>query len=484
MKERLLGANWRLIPLVSVLLVTGFLATSLASYFVSKASVRAGIESGLPLTADNIYSEIQKDLLRPIFIASMMAHDTFLRDWVIAGEKDGDAVAKYLAEIKSKYDTVSSFYVSEHTRNYYFPEGVLKQIDKDNWRDVWYFRVREMKEPYEINVDPDFANQDTMTIFINYRLLDYAGRFLGATGVGLTVNSLRHQIDSYRDRFQRDVYFVDNDGKIVLAGASSAIAHVESVKAWPGLSALVPDILGGHDGSYEYKIGGRTVLLSTRYIPELGWHVFVEQDETAATAGIRHALFVNLLVCLVITIVVLAAIAYTIRRFQGRIEQMAITDKLTGLLNRHGFEAVFAQALKEAKRTGERLAVTLFDIDRFKEINDRYGHLAGDAVIEHVGRVAREALRESDAVCRWGGDEYLVLLKGCGGEDAQMLAAKIGERVKAASFAHRGERIPIAVSLGVAQYRAGETADDLISRVDAALYRAKSEGRERVAEAV
>src|SRR4051812_15750307 len=161
MKDRFVGANWRLIPLVSILLITGFLATSLASYFVSKASVREGIESGLPLTADNIYSEIQKDLLRPIFIASMMAHDTFLRDWVIAGEKEAGSVAKYLAEIKTKYDTVSSFYVSDRTRNYYFPDGVLKHISADDWRDVWYFRVRDMAEPYEINVDPDFANRDT-----------------------------------------------------------------------------------------------------------------------------------------------------------------------------------------------------------------------------------------------------------------------------------------------------------------------------------
>lgn len=75
MLDRILGADRRLVPLISMLLVAGFLATSLASFFVSRDSVRASIESGLPLTTDNIYSEIQKDLLRPIFIASMMAHD-------------------------------------------------------------------------------------------------------------------------------------------------------------------------------------------------------------------------------------------------------------------------------------------------------------------------------------------------------------------------------------------------------------------------
>jgi diguanylate cyclase (GGDEF)-like protein len=485
MVERLLGANRRLVLLVAILLVAGFLATSLASYFVSKASVREGIvESGLPLTADNIYSEIQKDLLRPIFIASMMANDTFLRDWVLDGERDPASIAKYLSEIKSKYDTVASFFASERTRNYYFPGAVLKQIDETNWRDVWYFRVRQMAEPYEINVDPDFANNDAMTIFINYRLLDYDGKFLGATGVGLTVTSLRHQIDAYRERFQRDVYFVDTMGNIVLAGASSPLSRMDSVDALPTLAAIVPGILAGGAGSFEYQRDGRTVLLSTRFIPELGWHVFVEQDETTAIAGIRHALIVNLLICLLITVVVVAAISYTIRIFQARIEQMAITDKLTGLLNRHGFEALFTQALKESKRTRDKLSVVLFDIDRFKEINDRLGHLAGDAVLQRVGAVAHEVLRESDAICRWGGDEFLVMLKACGLDDALKLAAKLGERMKTNELTYDGNPIAISVSLGVAQHHIGEDADGLIGRVDGALYQAKSLGRQRVAHAV
>jgi len=482
MIDQLVGAKRRLVPLISVVLIAGFLATSLASYYVSVESVREGIvESGLPLTADNIYSEIQRDLLRPIFISSMMAHDTFLRDWVIGGEQETARVAKYLAEIKAKYDTVSSFFVSDATRTYYFPDGVLKKMSRDDWRDVWYFRVHDMKEPYEINVDPDFANRDTMTIFINYRLLDYDGRFLGVTGVGLTVTSLRKQVDAYRDRFGRDVYFVDTTGKVVLAGVTASVG--DSILKRAGLDAIAPDILAGRDGSFEYRNGGHTILLNTRFIPELGWHVFVEQDETGAIAAIRKALAVNLLICLVITAVVVLIINATVTRFQQRIEQLAVTDKLTGLLNRHGFDAVFAQALKETRRTQDPLSVALFDIDNFKDINDRFGHLAGDAVIHAVGESARRALRDSDAICRWGGDEFLVLLKGCALADAFRLAEKIGEKVAATPCSYNNVQIPITVSLGVAQQRPDEQADRLIARVDAALYEAKSRGRQRVAQA-
>ena len=93
----------QLIFLLSLILVVGFLATSLVSYFVSLSSLRNQItSSSLPLTSDNIYSEIQRDLLRPIFISSLMANDTFFRDWVLDGERDAAQVTKYLKEIISR----------------------------------------------------------------------------------------------------------------------------------------------------------------------------------------------------------------------------------------------------------------------------------------------------------------------------------------------------------------------------------------------
>ena len=482
MLAQILIARRRLLVLVGALLVSGFLATSLASYYVSRTSVRGSIiESGLPLTSDNVYSEIQKDLLQPVFIASMMAHDTFLRDWVIDGEHDMSRIARYLGEIKDKYATVASFFVSEGTRTYYYPDGVLKKIDPTSWRDVWYFRVRELKTPYEINVDPDLANGDAMTIFINYRVLNYDGTYIGVTGVGLTVSALRERMDSYRRRFGRSVYFVDPAGKIMLSPDGLAVR--DTIMRDPGLAAIARTILEGKSGNFEYERGAQDVLLNTRFIPELGWHLFVEQEEGAALAGLRHTLIANLLICLVITVIVMTATGYTIRLFQARIEMMAASDKLTGLLNRHGFEVIFEQALKESRRTREALSVILFDIDRFKDINDRAGHLAGDAVIRHVARAARAAVREADVLCRWGGDEFLVLLKGCTRDAAGRIAAKIGERVHGSEAEHGGRAIDVTVSLGVAEYRPGEEADQLLTRADGALGSAKAGGRQRVVAA-
>lgn len=223
-----LGDKRLLVATVTLLLLVGFLATSLASYFVSRQSLRdAVIETELPLTSDNIYSEIQKDLIQPIIISSVMATDTFLRDWVLDGEEDVERITQYLHAIKERYSAVTSFFVSDRTSIYYHADGILKRVDAKEPRDEWYYRVRDMLLPYEINVDPDLANQDTMTIFINYRVMDYSGNFIGAAGIGLTVNAVRTLIDDYQSRFGRTVYFADSHGRIVLVGADNSVPENE-----------------------------------------------------------------------------------------------------------------------------------------------------------------------------------------------------------------------------------------------------------------
>src|SRR6187399_569631 len=126
------GDKQRLIATLSVLLVLGFAVTATVNYQVSKNAIRKSIvASELPLTSDNLYSEIQKDLIRPIFISSMMASDTFVRDWALAGEADVDKIIRYLREVKDRYQAFTSFFISERTRLYYQTEGILKTISKD-----------------------------------------------------------------------------------------------------------------------------------------------------------------------------------------------------------------------------------------------------------------------------------------------------------------------------------------------------------------
>ena len=468
--------------LLGLLLAAGFLASSLASYFVSSESLRQSIvATELPLTSDNLYSEIQKDLVRPILISSMMARDTFVRDWAMAGEREPAAIAKYLKEIQERYGAVTSFFISERSRIYYHARGILKTIRQDEPRDVWYFRARALKEPYEINVDIDMANQDSLTIFINYRVFDYDGRFIGITGVGLTVDAATSLIRDYQRRFGRIIFFVDSKGQIVVSEQGQAST---GTKPPPGLAAVTETLLTTSSGTVQYKEQGHTHFLNIRYIPELKWFLCVDKSEDEALSDVRNTLYLNLLISFAITGVVLLLVGVAIGRYQKRLEDLATTDVLTGLPNRRAFDLLLNQALQEENREPAGLTLLLIDVDHFKVLNDQHGHLTGDQVLQVVARAIQQSLRQSDIACRWGGEEFIVVVKGQEGSGAEAVAEKLRLAVEAARYLHQNQELGVTISIGVAEHRDGDDGDRLLSRADRALYQAKQAGRNCVRSAV
>ncbi len=478
------NAQRYLVLALLLLLGSGFLATSLVSYYASLASIRSSIvDTELPLTSDNVYSEIQKDLVRPILISSMMSRDTFVRDWVLSGEQDVDQVTRYLAEVQGHYGAFTSFFISEKTRRYYQAKGLLKTVSETEPRDVWYFRVRDMHAPYEINVDVDMANQDRLTFFINYKVTDYNGNFIGATGVGLTVDAVVKLIDTYQQRYERSVYFVDTHGKIVLTGATGGPlgANVgQSLKDVPGLEELQDKLPKPQSGTFNYQEHGRGHFLNVRYIPELNWYLFVDKHENNALAAIRKTLYLNLLICLVVTGLVLFLVNLVLRRYQARIAALATTDTLTGLPNRRGFDILANQALQEALREQKPLATLMIDLDNFKTLNDTHGHLAGDEVLRGFAANLRGCLRQADILCRWGGEEFIVLLKDTTPAAAHHLAEKIRLLAEQSRYPVGDAVLQVNTSIGLTELASGDTLHSLLSRADRALYRAKQSGRNRV----
>lgn len=308
--------------LMGALLFAGFFLTTGASYLVSRNSIRATIlNSELPLTSDNIYSEIQRDLFEPILISSLMANDTFLKEWLIDGEKDVPRVIRYLGEIQAKYHTVTSFLVSDLTHTYYQADGVLKTVRAEDPADEWFFRVRDLAKPYEINVDPDMANQNAMTIFINYRMTGADGRFLAATGVGLEVSSVKKLIHTYRERYQREIHFYDREGNLVLHSGShpegdSAYhsGHVSRTEFREVLGQLSPE------DATRSVVGRDGEMINFRYIPELDWVLVVEQTADGTRGILFQSFAVNLLICLITTVVLLSIIWVTLLRYQRSLE--------------------------------------------------------------------------------------------------------------------------------------------------------------------
>ena len=173
------------------------------------------------------------------------------------------------------------------------------------------------------------------------------------------------------------------------------------------------------------------------------------------------------------TAVVVRLLSERIERLIGALDAAARTDRLTGLPNRRAFEEHFAREAARACRAGRPLALLLADVDRFKDINDRWGHAAGDSALVAVADVFRETLRTCDTPARIGGDEFVVLLPETDDDGAQVVATRLAEAVTA-----RGTdaALRLTLSFGVAaQHPDGGSLDDLMRTADMALYAAKRE---------
>ncbi|MDR2188452.1 MAG: sensor domain-containing diguanylate cyclase [Azonexus sp.] len=465
---------------LALLLSAGFIGTSLLSYVMYRDAIRQSITAyELPLTSKNIYLDLQKELLRPNLIASMMANDPLLHDLMAQEENSAGQIVRYLSKVKAHYGVTTSFFISEKSRVYYHADGILKRVKPDEPHDAWYFSIRELAAPYETSLDPDFANGGVITIFADYRVVDEQGQFLGVTGVGLTVDSLRQRLRDYETRYRRIVYFTDATGKITLSGSDAGLDG-KTIRDLTGLETQLASRQSPHDNALRYERDGRTHFLNIWPIPELNWHLVVDASDDEALSATRQTLYVNLLIGLAVMTLVLLLTNMAIGRYQRQLEELAATDKLSGLPNRRTFDLLARQVMRGARRSKEPLSIMLLDIDHFKDINDRYGHLAGDRMIREVAQAVKAMLRHADILSRWGGEEFIALCKGCDRENARLLAEKFRATIAAHPFAHDGQPIAVTVSCGVAQGDSGETFEQWFERADRALYAAKRTGRNRV----
>lgn len=163
-----------------------------------------------------------------------------------------------------------------------------------------------------------------------------------------------------------------------------------------------------------------------------------------------------------------------------RFERYATVDGLTGLHNRRWLDEMLAHEITRCRREGVPFSVAMVDVDHFKAFNDTHGHLAGDEALRIVAGVFAGHLRPVDAAARYGGEEFTVLMRGVTAEGAGRVAERLRRQIAATPIPLNGDTLHVTVSIGVAEGAPDDTAHDLVGRADAALYRAKTNGRDRV----
>ena len=334
---------------------------------------------------------------------------------------------------------------------------------------------------------------NTCTYSASYPITSDDGRVVGAAA--LTKSLANFEADLRQ--FDRPYYFVDPDGVIQMSNRPESLhrplwplpakrrttnaQRIGSAKASPMLDQAVID-------STWMTVNGERDYVRRRLVNDSGWSlvIFKTQRQIFATR------FLGIVITLLVTITALVYLLGKTRRVHDEVERdsrtqlqelaedlghKATTDALTGLNNRHRLEDALIDEMQRANRYDTPLTAIMFDIDHFKAVNDTYGHSRGDEVLIQLSRIVSNGMRSSDLLVRWGGEEFLVLMPSTNETKGRQAAENCRRTIENQKFDEVGT---VTCSFGVAQYDPGETGGEFLARVDAALYRAKKNGRNRV----
>lgn len=208
--------------------------------------------------------------------------------------------------------------------------------------------------------------------------------------------------------------------------------------------------------------------------------IYFRSLETAGALGDLISI-ANVVLCAAVILALSFAYETAREDTEAQLQRLATTDALTGLPNRAAMEPALRRKRAEALREGSRFAVLSMDLDHFKTINDQNGHEAGDRALVTFAELLRQRVRGSDLACRWGGEEFQVLLSGTGRDGAVRIAEDVRRALEARNREADAPPFPMTVSVGVAVYpEDADTISDLLIIADRRLYRAKADGRNRV----
>lgn len=357
------------------------------------------------------------------------------------------------------------------------------------YSDRAYFRAlrapgREtfVSGPFESRI----SNGDP-SIALSRRLPGAEGPFEGVVAAALRIAYFRALFDSVRLPSGSILVLQLTDGTIVLREPSTdGRGNIgTSIAQVPGLAETAAGAeemrrahspLDGVERLYVSRLVGAFPLVLT-----VGWSLptlFADWYQRAVIT-----MFLTLAVCLVLALTV-GALRKALQRsrdMESELESMATTDQLTGLPNRRALDAQLAEELRRARRDGSPLALLMVDIDHFKQVNDTHGHAAGDAALRVVAdRITAELRRPGDFAGRFGGEEFVVILPATPVEGARMRAERIRSLMEASPIGTDGADMRLTVSVGIALSSPADSASELLTRADAALYAAKRGGRNRV----
>jgi diguanylate cyclase (GGDEF)-like protein len=504
--------------IISLFIAIGFIIIGIITHFdyvnlFSQSSQLLSEE-----IAANVYAEIRITLSEPLNQAINISNDYFVEEWIyetdntITTEQE-DEIFKYLDIIKSTNDYNSVFIISGLSDTIYYVNSNDELISGNNFKSSIYTDFLESEEPYQITVDANDLSNNSLSLFACCRIEDESGNFLGIAGVGLEMDTIIDTLEIFETTQDVTALLFNPDGTITLnRGALDSVSddgdtlepdEIENLEAddstddsetltdsnvsanddSPENNIFTYDILSENEEQilnntddyqsfyYEDSESNTTGYYVTKYIENLEWYLLIRTDTTEYTIYLNNFLTRNILLIIAIVVVVLLLVYFTNKQHQKALISMGEIDSLTGLQNRRGFETQMIPIMNNVTDVPTFLFVV--DIDNFKHVNDHYGHLIGDEVLVEISKIFNKQLSSQGIVSRWGGDEFVGVIKGDENTAKDIIKTVFNEIHENPLL----QKYNITISMGATKISANDDIDSAIYHADIGLYKVKDSGK-------
>ena len=446
-----------LITLLSVFAVTGYVAIN---NIVSEQS-RIQQQAVSP-----VYSLVNRELLKPLHIAETFA-ETITFEQILNNDVDESFLLAQLARMEERLGLI--FFVAlEKQRRQLMSDG--RSFDLIEGEVYWYFEALDTKE----RILADLGQVGNVHLFFDVKIYSDNDEFLGFVGVGKPIKSFIESLNKYKAQYGYDFLFVNERNQVLLSSVPDYVVtddYVPDLKSLPWFDDAAVNLNDLSNVIVEND--DKEVLISEISIPQLNWRLLLLTPLETRQAQLTKTFAMNALLASSVIIIVISGIFAVFISYKRKLEKRMETDALTGLANRSYLQRRYQQLRKRSAN----ICIVMVDLDHFKQINDQYGHGAGDEVLRTAANVLTNILRNGDTVCRWGGEEFVLLIPEITAQNCMALVEKARREVERGKVKHGDHTITFTASFGVT---AGSTSLQLskhLANADMALYESKRNGR-------
>ena len=453
--------------ITSTILVVSFGFSTAISLKSIDTLVKANNKDNSVIYANEVSNAVI-DVFSEAVAVSQMMNNTLIRKILKDTDSFSDAerneiIRNYLSDIVSTFGFSTAFLADDRTMSYYAEQGFTKTIDPSNPDDDWYIPFKSSGKLYELNVDNDQANNNRMTIYINARMKDSNGQFLGVCGVGVPIKQVILLLQSIEAQNDISIKLVSPDGVVRVARSGQLVFQRTEQE--------LKELLKQYNTSEPYTYfsrdaDGYTII---KYIAECDWYAVIDYEGGKSTQ-FSTLLFKNLMVCLFIMLAVLTVVNFVLNNFTRHTEKFveeALEDQLTGLKNRRAY-SLEVERLNKLSSLQEITVVTM-DINGLKLTNDSFGHTAGDDLLRGAAQIMKDFFNGNGwNLFRTGGDEFIALTTQPV-PDKTELTKEFKQKL---TLFHHELIKELSVSIGVAKGDEAEitSVEDLIKMADKKMY--------------